>query len=162
MIKGAAYKTKVLFYEVRIIETPLNYQHLFRRRSTEMLKQRIPLGTDIAVPTILAESSHIRMNGQMVVMVKAKLIERQRRKELAILDKVRLSHDMAYDQRIAIICGCACYCSRTAGCIRVILIFLIDSKFCHVLSPITASGEASKWIPQKIVTKRKFCPFAPQ
>ena len=41
MIKGAAYKTKVLFYEVRIIETPLNYQHLFRRRSTEMLKQRI-------------------------------------------------------------------------------------------------------------------------
>jgi hypothetical protein len=88
MLKGLAYQTKVLFYEVYMIDRASFDQHPFRIKVDGNAEAKLsPLHTDIAMP-MHTESSHARMLGQMVVVIKAKLIERQRRKELATLDQV--------------------------------------------------------------------------
>jgi hypothetical protein len=89
MLKGLAYRTKVLFYEVYIIDNESFYQHPFCIKVGGNAEAKFSLfHTDIAMPMNCTDSSRARMLGQMVVVVKAKLIERQRRKELAILDQV--------------------------------------------------------------------------
>ena len=89
MLKGMAYKTKVLLYEVYIIDRASFDQHPFCIKVGGNAEAKLsPLHTYIAMPINCLESSNARMLGQMVVVIKAKLIERQRRKELAILDQV--------------------------------------------------------------------------